>query len=111
MKQLNTKLLSILLVLGLILNFQVLAQDNKVTGSVKDGATSEALIGASILIKGTKVGTATDASGNFSITAKSSDVLIFSYVGYESKEVSINNQTVIGVSLSGTKVLSEVIVT
>jgi hypothetical protein len=55
------------------------------------------LPGATILIKGTSIGTTTDFDGNFSIEAKKGDTLILSYLGYETKEIAIGenlNQTI-----------------
>lgn len=60
---------------------------NKVTGTIKDEATGEELIGVSVLEKGTTNGTVTDLDGNFSISVKSGAVLQLSYVGYTTKEV------------------------
>jgi hypothetical protein len=107
-----TKLKVTLFFVGLVLCFQLSAQERRaIRGTVKDGSTGESLIGANILIKGTKTGTSTDVSGNFSLNAGSTDVLVVSYVGYDSKEVSVGSQDVVNVSLSGVKALSEVIVT
>ncbi|THG40039.1 hypothetical protein E5990_11060 [Muribaculum caecicola] len=61
--------------------FPALAQKITVTGTVTD-ATGEPLIGASVLVKGTMSGTATDIDGNYRIQADSNGTLTFSYVGY-----------------------------
>ncbi len=107
-----TKLKVALFFVGLAMSLQLSAQDKKaIKGNVKDGSTGEALIGANVLIKGTKSGASTDASGNFTLNASNSDVLAVSYVGYDTKEVSVGSQEVISISLSGVKTLSEVIVT
>lgn len=89
------------------------AQDKiQITGTVTDGATGEALPGVSILVKGTSVGTITDISGNYSIEALPTDVLVFSYVGFLSEEIQVGNKTVIDVALSQDIIgLDEVIVT
>ena len=71
-----------------------------VNGSVTDAGTSEALIGASIQIKGTAQGTITDAEGNYSIQISGpEDVLTFSYVGYDTKEEMVGERTRIDISL------------
>lgn len=69
------------------------------------------LSGVSVVLKNTKKGTATDTNGEFSIAANKGDVLTFSYVGYEGKEVEFNNQSFITVTLSENKVvLNDIVV-
>jgi iron complex outermembrane receptor protein len=75
------------------------AQDHSVTGTVKD-ETGQALPGVSILLKGSDVGTTTGANGDYRLTLpvdQTSGVLIFSFIGYKTKEVAIDNQTQIDV--------------
>src|SRR5699024_10026048 len=69
--------------------------------------TNDVLAGVNILVKGTNIGTSSDASGNFieNVTS-SSDTLIFSYIGYETREVPLNGRTEISVGLQP-QVLSE----
>jgi len=93
----------------LSLTFYASAQEIKVSGSVKD-ANGEPLLGATITIKGTIKGVVTDNSGNYSILAPKGATLVFSFVGFNKKEVVVGNQTQINVSLSD-KVLGEVVVT
>ncbi len=62
-----------------------------VSGTVKDGSTNETLIGATVLVKGTALGTVTDIDGKYSIQVPSTPTtLVFSFIGYESvtKEVT-----------------------
>ena len=89
-----------------------IVQDIPVTGRVT-GINNEALSNVSVALKGTQTGTTTDASGNFSIAVPNeSSVLIFSYVGYGSQEVTVGNRTTINISLTTTGAqLSEVVVT
>ncbi|HLK29752.1 MAG TPA: SusC/RagA family TonB-linked outer membrane protein, partial [Puia sp.] len=61
------------------------------------------LSGVSVVVKGTSKGTATDKNGEFSITASKEDVLVFSYVGYETKQVAVGSQSFINLSLSESK--------
>ncbi len=70
-----------------------------VKGIVTD-ETGEALIGASVSIKGTVTGTITDIDGSFSINASEGDILVFSYIGYISKEITLGNQTNLTVELA-----------
>src|SRR6185503_15647164 len=69
--------------------------------------------GVSVLVKGTVTGTVTDAEGSFNISVSSSDaVLVFSFVGYISQEVTVGAQSEITVSMQPDVVaLSEVVVT
>lgn len=60
------------------------------TGVVTDD-TGLPLPGANVIIKGTSTGTQTDFDGNYSIETKAGDVLVFSYVGFETKEITVSN--------------------
>lgn len=77
------------------------SQEGTITGTVssEDG---EPLIGASVLIKGTSSGTATDFDGHFSINLTDiiGDIIVISYTGFTTKEVSVNGQTNISITLS-----------
>lgn len=82
-----------------------------IKGTVKD-ETGLALPGVSVLIKGTTTGTQTDANGHFTLDAGPGDVLVFSYVGYISKEVVVGNNTNFDITLvPNSKNLNEVVVT
>ncbi|WP_428655735.1 SusC/RagA family TonB-linked outer membrane protein [Runella sp.] len=87
------------------------AQDRKVTGKVvsNDGPVP----GATILLKGSNVGTSADATGTFTISVNGSNpVLVVSGIGYKPQEVSIGNQSTVNVRLEDdVNALSEVIVT
>jgi len=88
------------------------AADFEVTGKVT-GETGDALPGASILIKGTTRGTSADENGNFRISVpdNGNTVLVFSLVGYASKEVVVGNGKIVNVALAPDhKVLEEVVV-
>ena len=81
----------ILLVLSLFSCFtHGFAQDMTVTGTVTDDS-GEPLIGVSVAVKGTTRGTTTDFDGNYAIDASAGDVLIFSYVGFESKQITVSS--------------------
>ena len=73
-----------------IINFAY-AQQRKITGKVVD-ESKETLIGVSVKIKGTNTGMATTTNGNFSLNAKTGDVLTVSYLGFQTKEVTVTNQ-------------------
>lgn len=63
-----------------------------VTGKITD-ENGESVIGASILIKGTTVGTITDIDGNFTLAASEGDVIVCSFVGYLSQEIAVSSET------------------
>lgn len=73
--------------------------DIRVEGKVTDKNTGQPIPGASIQIKGSKAGTSTDASGNYSINVSNDAVLIVTSVGYQRVEVAVNGQTTINISL------------
>ena len=84
----------------------------QVSGTVVDDKSNETLIGASILIKGATDGTATDIDGKFSISnAKQGDVLVVSYTGYNTAEVTVGNESTMEIRLSQGISLDEVVVT
>ena len=84
-----------------------------VKGVVTDGDSGMPLAGANIIEKGTNNGVSTDFDGNYSITvADANAVLQFSYVGYAPKEIAVNGQTEINVSLvEDAEALDAVVVT
>ena len=87
------------------------AQGHQVSGIVKD-ATGESLIGANVLVKGTTNGAITDFEGKFSLSdVKSSDILVFSYIGCVTQEIKVGNQTQFDVTLNDdSQALEEVVV-
>lgn len=89
-----------------------MAQSQKITGKVTDAKTGEGLPSVSVMLKGTKIGTTTNAKGEFSISAdKKNGSLIISLIGYTLQEVTIGNQSTIDVLLEeDTQVLNEVVV-
>jgi len=86
-------------------------QNQTITGKVTD-EKGEALIGVNIIVKETNKGTSTNVDGKYSLSVPgSSSKIIFTFVSYESKEVTVGNQSIINVSLNpDAKSLSEVIV-
>ena len=79
-------------------------------GLVKD-ATGESVIGASVVVKGTTNGTITDFDGNFSLDGiKKGDVIVISYVGYQTQEIKWNGSTLNVILKADSKTISEVVV-
>lgn len=91
----NGKFLLLCLV-GMLMAVQGFAQAITVNGIVKD-KTGEAVIGANVVVKGTTNGCITDFDGNFSLEANQGDILVVSFVGYQSQELpaSTNMQIVL----------------
>ncbi|NMM49345.1 SusC/RagA family TonB-linked outer membrane protein [Marinigracilibium pacificum] len=95
----------------LFLVFQTMGQDVSITGKVVDVA-GEGIPGVNVLIKGTTIGTTTDVSGSYSVSAPGDAILVFTSVGYTKQEIAVNNQTTINITLEeDISELSEVVVT
>ncbi|MFC5625443.1 SusC/RagA family TonB-linked outer membrane protein [Algoriphagus winogradskyi] len=90
----------------------VLAQSKSITGRVTSAEEPEGIPGASVIVKGTTVGAITDLDGSYSIQAPAdATTLVFSFVGYLSKEMPIGSNSVINVVLDvDVKTLNEVVV-
>jgi TonB-linked SusC/RagA family outer membrane protein len=101
-----------LVVLLLICSMAVWAQSRTVTGRVTSSDDGSGLPGVNILEKGTNNGAVTDASGSYTIQVSSSNaVLVFSFVGYATTEITVGSQTTIDVSLNAdVTALSEIVV-
>ena len=106
------KLLKLMFVFCL-LSMQSLQAQSTITGTITDSATGIPLGGANVIEKGTTNGVSTDFDGNYSITVSSSTAtLVVSYIGYTNKEIAINNQSTINISLvEDASQLDEVVVT
>ena len=89
---------------------EVTQQTVTVKGQVLD-LNGEPIIGANILEKGTTNGTITDYEGNFTLNVKPNAVLVVSYIGYASKEIAINDQRTVKITLSeDSEALEEIVV-
>lgn len=88
------------------------AQDRRVIGKVTSAEDGAPLPGVSVSIKGTTKGTTTDADGTYAIAASKGSVLVFSFVGTATQEITLGNQSELNVSLvSDSRLLTEVVVT
>ncbi|MEO9482120.1 MAG: TonB-dependent receptor [Ekhidna sp.] len=92
-----------------LFSFSVIAQIT-VSGKVTD-ESGEGLPGVNVVIKGTTTGVSTDLDGNYQISVDSDASLIFSYVGFETQEVTVGSRTTIDVTMGGAVQLEEVVVT
>jgi TonB-linked SusC/RagA family outer membrane protein len=97
----------------ILFSFSLLAnaQEREVKGKVTDNETKENLPGVNIIVKGTTQGTTTDANGEFKLAVSANASLIFSFIGYQTLETSVGNQTTLNISLViDAKALEEVVV-
>ena len=86
------------------------AQQKTIKGTVVD-ATGEPLIGVNVSVKGTTIGIITDIDGNYTLEVPSKSTIVFSYIGYQTQEVAVSNQSTINVTLKeDTQKLEEVVV-
>ena len=82
-----------------------------VTGTVTD-ENGDGIPGANIIIKGTRTGSVTDFDGNYSLNASAGDVLVYSYVGYSTHDVTVGSQAEVNVQLTlDIASLDEIVVT
>jgi TonB-dependent starch-binding outer membrane protein SusC len=77
----------------------VVAQQT-ITGVVRDASSGESLLGATVMLKGTTMGTVTDLDGNYTLrVSELQGTLVFSFIGYQTQEIGIQGQSVINVEL------------
>jgi TonB-linked SusC/RagA family outer membrane protein len=108
----RTKLLMLFAVLGLMLSQSIYAQPKTVTGTVTDATTNETLPGVNVIIKNSTTGTSTDPFGNYSISAAPGQVLIFSSLGYATREVTVGAGNRISVGLDpDVQMIEDVVIT
>ena len=103
----NLKNLSLTVICALM-STMMMAQ---VSGVVTDAGNGEPLIGASVFVKGSTVGTITDIDGSYSIDASATDILVVSFVGYTEVEELVGSRSTVNVGLAVGELLSEVVVT
>jgi len=86
-------------------------QARPVSGTVTDQSTGEPLIGVTIIVKGTTNGTISDIDGKYSLQVNEGDVVVFSFIGYTSQEITVGAESEINIILSIDNVgLDEVVV-
>lgn len=107
----KTRVFLLGITLALLSTLAANAQGRQVTGTVISGEDNMPLPGVSVLVKGTTRGGVTDLDGNFSLNVQSGDVLAFSFIGYVTQEVTVENQNNIDIILQpDMQSLSEVVV-
>ena len=95
MKSIFKNLLFVMLIAPSLLMAQ-----SAITGTVTEQSTSLPLPGVNVIIKGSTTGAATDFDGNYQISANNGDILVFSYIGFVTQEITFTGQTPINVQLS-----------
>ena len=90
---------------------QMAAGTSKLSGVVRD-ANGDPIIGASVLLKGTKVGTITNADGEFALDVPADGILLISYIGFATREVAIKKHAKLKITLDEDEAhnLNEVVV-
>jgi TonB-linked SusC/RagA family outer membrane protein len=108
---LMSKLLSILLFL-FAATLPLQAQDRVISGKVISADDNSGLPGVNVIIQGTTKGVSTDFDGNYTLSlAPGEDILVFSFVGFQTQTVTVGNQTIINVTLmADLEQLEEVVV-
>lgn len=106
------KTIFIILLLLSVVSLKVDAQQRVIIGTITSGTDKAPIPGANVQIKGTTVGSITDLDGNFTINVSSeSSVLVFSYIGYVTQEITVGSKSRIDVQLlEDIKQLGEVVI-
>lgn len=91
--------------IGVTVSFEAAAQNatSRISGTVV--SNGEPVIGASVVVKGSSVGAATDVDGTFTISAADNAVLVVSAIGYETKEVAVDGRKTLNISLEESSTL------
>src|SRR5688572_6210428 len=97
------------LCLFLLTSIHAIAQKRLVTGKISD-ATGP-LPGVNLILKGTTIGTTSNANGEYSLEVDAGDILVASFIGYRTKEVPVGNQTQISIVMEADiSTLEEIVV-
>lgn len=82
-----------ILILFAVFSINAVAQEINVHGTVYEKDTNQPIIGATVTIKGTTSGVVTDVNGYYNITARNGKTLVFSYIGYNNKQIKVKTDT------------------
>ncbi len=107
------KQIALLLILWvLLIPFSSLAGDLNIRGIVLSKSDGSPLVGATVVIKGTTNGVVVDAKGNFTLSASSGEIIIVSYLGFESQSITLKDESPLRVELSELQgQLNEIVIT
>jgi TonB-linked SusC/RagA family outer membrane protein len=105
----------VILVLNIMLFLDIpswgqVGKDRLITGFITDKENAEPLIGVNITLKGSDIGVISNEKGNYEIKAKIGDIIVFSYVGYQTTEVTVGNNLVIDLGMTSEAALLDDIV-
>src|SRR6218665_4071566 len=91
----------LLSILMLFMSLSVIyAQERQVKGKVTDAGDGSGMPGVTVGVKGTTKGVITDGEGMYTVSVANGATLVFSYIGYETKEVAVGNQSEINVAIT-----------
>lgn len=111
-KSLLLKGRALCLLLCCMISSLVVTAQTKHSGKVIGGDDKQPVVGASVRIKGTNLGTVTDVNGEFTLTLSTGNVLVISYLTYQTKEVTVQGDQYLTITLTpSTSTLNEVVVT
>ena len=100
-----------LLLIFLLIEISAFAQKISIEGTVRTSG-GESLPGSTVIIKGSASGVTANMDGKFSIQAQPGEILVVSFIGYETQEIPVSNQSVIDIVMKeSAQQLSEVVVT
>lgn len=112
-RHIPNRLTFLAVLLSLLVNYPLLAQDRPITGKVTDEAGME-MPGVNVILKGTAVGTTTNANGTYTVSVPSTEsnpILVFSFIGYQNVEEAIGQRTSIDIKMQvSASELAEVVV-
>ena len=112
MKKKHSNIIYMIFILLFTLPTLSFGQEKTITGTVVSSGDNLPLLGATVVVKGTSTGASTDFDGNYAINANTGDILVFSYVGYATSEITVASDTVINVSLDeDASLLDEIVIT
>ena len=95
-----------------LFSFSFAVGQTNIKGMVLESKTNEPLVGVSIVVKDANQGTITNQNGAYQLTAKPTDVLVFKYIGFKDKEVTVGNKTSIDVIMEPSEImLQEAVIT
>jgi iron complex outermembrane receptor protein len=98
----NVKKLRLLLLVFMVMTVNLaFTQQKTITGKVTDAETGEPMVGVTVVVKGTTVGTTSDIDGKYQIKANNGSTLVFTFIGYRKEEVLLNDQSTIDIKLKG----------
>ncbi|GAB2550304.1 SusC/RagA family TonB-linked outer membrane protein [Rufibacter soli] len=105
------KLLLLFLILLTVVSLDAMAQNRTISGRVTSAVDGSALPGVSVVVKGTTVGASTDINGRYSVDVTGSPTLVFTFIGFATREVPVGSGNTLDVKMTeDTKAIGEVVV-